>query len=351
MVLPGAVLPPDTMRPVEEDRDEYARWSRRVVGALLDESLLGGATWLALGDAGRAPWLSIPVGQQHGDVSWTHSWWVVATLAVVLALQAWTGWTPGKLVVGIALVRDRDRRPAGLVRTLLRWPLHVLDGFLLIGLLRPLWHRQRQTFADSIVGTVVVRRRPALGRARARLLTAGALVLCLSGTALTTSWAGWSNATVRASESCAPQAPSGTSDDVARRADVSVHGVEVRNERRQLLRTRVLERQRNFWADWTWDETTVPSGDLALELTVTGASGRTVSGRTGIEGRSTEATTTAAVPVGTSTDLANATVSIDDGAATALGTVVDARTSLLVDGQVVASCTVHDLSLAGPPAR
>jgi Mce-associated membrane protein len=334
------------MRPVEDDDVEYARWSRRVVGALLDEGLLAGVTWLALGEEGRAPWLSIPVPDQDGQVPWTQSWWVVAAVAVVLLLQAWTGWSPGKLVVGIAVVRDRDLRPAGLLRTLVRWPLHILDSILFIGLLRPLWHRERRTFADSIVGTVVVRRRPVgLGREREYVLTASALVLCLAGTGLTTTWASWNGDTVRVAAPCDPQPPSGTSGDVARLAATQIMGVEVRAVERRLWTRRITDRQRNYWAEWTWNATTVPRGDLALELTVTGPSGRSVSGRTGIAGRSNEATTTTATAVGTGTDLLTAQVSIDDGAATSLGAVVDARTSLLVDGRVVATCAVDGVVL------
>lgn len=352
MAFPGAVLPPSALHTVGVDDVEYARWSRRVIGALLDQGLLAGITWLALGDEGQAPWLSIPVGQQDGQVSWTQSWWVVASVAVVLALQAWTGWSPGKLVVGIAVARDRDLRPAGLLRTLVRWPLHVLDAILFIGLLRPLWHRERRTFADSIVATVVVRRRPVgLGREREYLLTAGALVLCLVGSGLTMTWAGWSGDVAQVSASCDPEAPDGTSDDVARLAGVQVEGVEVRNVERRLWAERITDRQRNYWATWTWNETTVPSGDLTLELTVTGAPGRSVSARTGVEGRSSEATVTAAVPVGTNTGLVTSSVSIDDGAATSLGAVVDVTTSVLVDGQVVAGCTVEDVTLTATASR
>ncbi len=35
---------------------------------------------------------------------------------------------------------------------------HILDALLYIGFLRPLWHPQRRTFADSLCSTVVLRR-------------------------------------------------------------------------------------------------------------------------------------------------------------------------------------------------
>ena len=36
---------------------------------------------------------------------------------------------------------------------------HLLDAILLVGYLRPLWNPRRQTFADSIVGTLAVQTR------------------------------------------------------------------------------------------------------------------------------------------------------------------------------------------------
>ena len=76
-------------------------------------------------------------------------------------MQAYLGVTPGKLLMGIAVVNESDARPLGLVRTLLRWLAHLVDGFFFIGYLRPLWNSRRKTFADSIVGSIVlVTRRP-----------------------------------------------------------------------------------------------------------------------------------------------------------------------------------------------
>ncbi len=94
-------------------------------------------------------------------MSWIDSGWVVSVVLLVLVMQSYLGVTPGKLVMGIAVVREGDARPIGMVRTMLRWLAHVLDSILLIGYLRPLWNAQRKTFADSIMETVVLdTRRP-----------------------------------------------------------------------------------------------------------------------------------------------------------------------------------------------
>ena len=70
---------------------------------------------------------------------------------------------------------------------------HLVDAILLIGYLRPLWNAKRQTFADSIVGTIVIatrepaphpriagsRRAPsALGSA---VVTVAAVAVCVLG--------------------------------------------------------------------------------------------------------------------------------------------------------------------------
>ncbi|MBU4335828.1 MAG: RDD family protein, partial [Actinobacteria bacterium] len=101
------------------------------------------------------------LGRTPSGTPWTHNPWIVAVFVVAVAMQAYGGATPGKLVAGIAVVGEDDARPLGLVRTLLRWAAHLVDAILLIGYLRPLWHPKRKTFADSIVGSVVlVTRRP-----------------------------------------------------------------------------------------------------------------------------------------------------------------------------------------------
>ncbi|MBO1752671.1 RDD family protein [Actinotalea sp. BY-33] len=134
----------------------YASWSRRVVAHLLDGAILGSIGVLAAGGLdgaesrvialtpglGPSPWLDAPV------------LWVAALL--LLTMQAYVGSTPGKLVVGICVVDLDEERPIGLLRTLGRWVTHVLDSILLVGYVRPLWHPQNQTYADTLLRTVVL---------------------------------------------------------------------------------------------------------------------------------------------------------------------------------------------------
>ncbi len=162
--LDGASGPPEAL---------LAPWGRRVVAVLLDQALLATVAFLAFGGRGAPVPVpgSVPQGPVAADVTlgaWTVNGVTVAMLLALLLLQAYLGSTPGKLAVGVVVVRERDGRPLGLPRTLARLVLHVVDTVLVVGYLRPLWHPRRQTFADSLGGSVVlVTRRPLPYRYRA----------------------------------------------------------------------------------------------------------------------------------------------------------------------------------------
>jgi uncharacterized RDD family membrane protein YckC len=69
-----------------------------------------------------------------------------------------TGCTPGKKALRIKLVRESTGQPVGFGLAFGRRLLHVLDGLpCYIGYLWPLWDAKRQTFADKIVSTIVVK--------------------------------------------------------------------------------------------------------------------------------------------------------------------------------------------------
>lgn len=165
------------------DAPGYATWGQRVVAAILDNATLAGATWLALGPGYLRPTLTPGLGPPV-DQGWAGDPLLlvpVAVLLVLLVLQAVTGWMPGKLVVGIRVVGARSSAPAGLWTTLMRWVLHLLDAILLIGYLRPLWHAERQTFADGIARTVVVQQIPDLPRKHGVVMYSAALVTVALG--------------------------------------------------------------------------------------------------------------------------------------------------------------------------
>jgi uncharacterized RDD family membrane protein YckC len=69
-----------------------------------------------------------------------------------------TGQSYGKKWAGTRLVRATDGQLLGGGMGILRYILHIVDALpCYLGFLWPLWDQQRQTFADKIVGTYVVR--------------------------------------------------------------------------------------------------------------------------------------------------------------------------------------------------
>ena len=158
-----------TTSPSLDAEPVLASWSKRVLASVLDSAIGAGATFLAFGDQS----VTVPfIGAQFGSVvrpdvqvvpaaSFNDNGWVVGAVLLMVVMQSYLGVTPGKLVVGIAVVREVDARPIGLAGTALRWLAHILDSILFIGYLRPLWNAKRKTFADSIMATVVLdTRRP-----------------------------------------------------------------------------------------------------------------------------------------------------------------------------------------------
>ncbi|WP_421742329.1 RDD family protein [Cellulomonas sp.] len=198
-------LSTDLATPV--DAPLVASWSRRVVAALLDWAILSGATWLVLGSGGVAPSLQPTFGGPSSGaddpVAWYTSGWLVGLVVAMLVLQGWTGATPGKRVAGVAVVRVSDGRPAGIAAAGLRVVAHVLDSILFIGYLRPLWNARRQTFADSMIGTLAIQTReppahPWFARLRrepsavgSTVVSVAAFAVCVVGVGFSTSSSSW----------------------------------------------------------------------------------------------------------------------------------------------------------------
>jgi Mce-associated membrane protein len=123
-------------------------------------------------------------------------WWVytVAAAAVFLlmAVNRWllpavTGWSLGRALLGIRVVRRRDGAAVGAWRLLARDFAHLLDtATLFIGWLWPLWDSRRRTFADLLLRTEVRREDPPqrdMRRLAAKVLVA-AVAMCAAAVAL-----------------------------------------------------------------------------------------------------------------------------------------------------------------------
>lgn len=70
------------------------------------------------------------------------------------------GQTPGKAMTGLKVVRETDGQLIGGGMGVVRSIAHALDGICLIGYLFPLWDPKKQTFADKLLTTVVIKGEP-----------------------------------------------------------------------------------------------------------------------------------------------------------------------------------------------
>ncbi len=145
-------------------RTDYASWARRVAGAVVD-AVPG---WVA-GVVLVAGYLPTYAGFFRGDLTVApHYPLVVVGTLLSLAASGWavynrwflagrTGQSIGKRVAKTWLVGQASGRPVGPLDAFLRDLLHTLDGIGYVGYLWPLWDDERQTLADKIAQTVVVR--------------------------------------------------------------------------------------------------------------------------------------------------------------------------------------------------
>lgn len=352
-----ADIRPDVVPEVVNDA-LYASWSSRVIATVVDGFVLSGLLFLV---AGAGPFvLPIPffgdTGMSLSDMSWGTRAAVVGASLVLVLTQAYGGASPGKRVVGIAVVDDQTGRPVGLLRTLVRDLAHLLDAILLIGYLRPLWHAERRTFADSFTGTIALRTRTVrpnllverlVGRSTGRVgsrveargsmgepatgpwenrVTGGVAVVAFVLALFSFPWMSSGSGETSMSDCSFPVLDSGSfaPTGVTLRADSSTS-----SSRRLWVETTSDVPAGTVTASWTWNRTT--TSPTTLRLVATAADGVT----------QTDSSTT--VPVGTP----------DDGSgAPAYGDIaVDVRTlregwtaeaTMLVDGDVVASCTLAE---------
>jgi uncharacterized RDD family membrane protein YckC len=143
---------------------DYAPWLLRAGSMLLDQAIVFGPPVVGLALA-RAVGLTDDKGDPKGAglVIW------VITLVAGIGLGVWnrvfrdgtTGRSLGREATGTRLVGLATGQPIGMVRAFVRQLAHALDALFClcvpIGFLWPLWDDQRQTFADKVVGTVVIR--------------------------------------------------------------------------------------------------------------------------------------------------------------------------------------------------
>lgn len=134
----------------------FAHWGKRVGATVIDSLILLAAYIPALIGAGLA---SDPGTAGMGTVL------TLIGLVLYIGVFVWnvcikqgsTGYTVGKGVMGIKLVKAETGQPIGGGMSFVRQLAHILDGLpCYLGFLWPLWDAKRQTFADKIIGTYVI---------------------------------------------------------------------------------------------------------------------------------------------------------------------------------------------------
>ncbi len=140
----------------------YANWLYRVASSLIDGLVVAVI-------AGVGFILALVVGggiDSSGGMTAAGSiiYYVFLLAAIVVALwnqvfrQGRTGQSLGKSAVGTRLVSLQSGQPIGAGMAFVRGICHIVDSIpCYLGYLWPIWDSKRQTFADKIVSTVVVR--------------------------------------------------------------------------------------------------------------------------------------------------------------------------------------------------
>lgn len=173
----------DDSQGIDDGQVRYAPWGLRAAAIALDV-LPGVAVVVTMA--------ILALAAPNGGLTW----WVYIATAIVAAsatlanrcvLPSLLGWSVGRAVVGIRVVRAKDGAVPGVLTLVLRDLAHLLDtAAAFVGWLWPLWDRRRRTFADLLLRTVV-REVPAPERNVRRIAAAvlvAAAVLCVAGAGL-----------------------------------------------------------------------------------------------------------------------------------------------------------------------
>ncbi|WP_377270918.1 RDD family protein [Peterkaempfera sp. SMS 1(5)a] len=149
----------------------YAGWGSRVAARIVDFLIVGLVPGILYGigvgmSASSANCTTDPQTYHTSCTGGGGAGIIFILLGALLALagnlwliyqEGTKGQTPGKRMVNIRLVREADGQPLGFGMAFVRQLCHVLDGFCCLGYLWPLWDAKKQTFADKVMSTVVVK--------------------------------------------------------------------------------------------------------------------------------------------------------------------------------------------------
>jgi uncharacterized RDD family membrane protein YckC len=135
---------------------ELAHWGLRVVSFLIDALIASVPTIIAMA-------VAVPLIQSDPDL-FVIAYLIAAVLSLAIVIwnngyrQGTTGQSIGKSVNKTKLVGIDTGQTVGFGKAVVRQIAHILDSLpFYLGYLWPIWDAQRQTFADKVCNTVVVR--------------------------------------------------------------------------------------------------------------------------------------------------------------------------------------------------
>ncbi|MEU4035981.1 RDD family protein [Streptomyces collinus] len=124
----------------------YANWGQRFLGTLVD-----GLVFLV-------PYILVLVGRNNAALSAIGGLAIIAIAIWQLIQEGRTGQTIGKKAMGIRLVKEETGQPLGVGMAFVRRLAHFLDSLACyLGWLWPAWDSKRQTFADKVCGSIVIK--------------------------------------------------------------------------------------------------------------------------------------------------------------------------------------------------
>jgi uncharacterized RDD family membrane protein YckC len=147
--------PPGGYQPPMPPAGQLADWAPRAGGLLID-SLIG-AVFIVVGFILAA--ILGSASSALGAVVLVLAYVALFGFEVVQFIkQGRTGQTIGQKIVGLRLLNETTGQPIGGGLAFVRSIAHTIDSIICyIGWLFPLWDAKRQTIADKLIGTVVVR--------------------------------------------------------------------------------------------------------------------------------------------------------------------------------------------------
>ena len=133
---------------------ELAHWGQRFGAQLLDALIIAGPMYL-LGFIN----LAISDDGEPGALFFIGVVYALGMAVFQLYKEGATGQSIGKKVLGISLHREADGSHLGFGMALVRKISHILDSMACyVGWLWPLWDEKKQTFADKVCNTVVIKK-------------------------------------------------------------------------------------------------------------------------------------------------------------------------------------------------